>query len=116
MQRPIIRLGGKASTITTFAAILLTVSVNANKTAQDPDLVKREQMVVISRQLGVTCTHCHDPNDYGSRSRPAFGIASDHMRVVSWLNSKQGFAGKPKVDCYLCHRGEPKPQFREPAP
>jgi hypothetical protein len=36
------------------------------------------------------------------------------MRIVEALNGANGFGGKPKADCYLCHRGEAKYAFSEP--
>ena len=89
-------------------------SFAAQRTDVDPDLVMRESMVVMARQLGVTCTHCHDPNNFKSGTMRTHQIAKDHMRVVQVLNGKQGFNGKPRIDCYTCHRGEAVPAYREP--
>lgn len=92
--------------------LFLTTSFAASPTQSDPDIVMRESMVLMARQLGVTCTHCHDPNNFKSNTMRTHALARDHMRVTAWLNSKDGLGGKPKVDCYTCHRGEaaPKPE------
>jgi hypothetical protein len=83
-----------------------------NKAESDPDMVVRQNMIEISKQLGVTCTHCHDAKNFKSTALPTWKVAKDHIRVTQLLNSSQGFNGAPKVDCYTCHRGEirPKPQ------
>lgn len=58
------------------------------KVEADPDLIMRESMVVISRQLGVTCTHCHDASNLKSGKLATFQIAKDHipaMEAPSWF-------------------------------
>ncbi len=102
-----------------LSLMLLAVSVafaaggasrKGDKTERDPDLVTRQTMIQISKQLGVTCTHCHDPKNFRSQSLPAWKISKDHMRVTQLLNSKDGFSGTPKVDCFTCHQGVAKPK------
>jgi hypothetical protein len=94
--------------------LFLATSFAAQQPELDPDLVMRESMVVMARQLGVTCTHCHDPNNFKTTSMRTYRVAKDHLRVTQVLNGKQGFGGKPRVDCYTCHRGEAVPAYREP--
>ncbi|MEQ1879000.1 MAG: hypothetical protein ABL958_20340 [Bdellovibrionia bacterium] len=79
------------------------------------ELAQREAMVKISRQLGVTCNHCHDVKDFKDAKLENFKIAKEHMRVVELLNT-QGFTGKkaPKADCFMCHRGKAMPDYKEP--
>lgn len=74
----------------------------------DADMKIREQMVQISRELGVTCTYCHNSENFKDAKNKNFAIAHDHMRITQVLNSDQGFKGKPKVTCYVCHQGEAK--------
>ena len=83
-----------------------------HKIEKDPDMAVRQNMIEISRQLGVTCTHCHDPKNFQSQALPTWKVAKEHIRVTKLLNSDDGFNGKPNVDCYTCHRGEirPKPE------
>jgi hypothetical protein len=87
-----------------------SVTKSAEKIEHDPDLATRQSMIQISKQLGVTCTHCHDPNNFKSHDLPTWNTAKEHMRVTQVLNSKQGFGGSPKVDCFTCHQGVAKPK------
>jgi hypothetical protein len=81
-----------------------------SKAETDPDFLTRQTMIQISKQLGVTCTHCHDTKNFKSTALPTWKTAKDHMRVVQLLNSKEGFNGSPKVDCFTCHQGMAKPK------
>jgi hypothetical protein len=74
----------------------------------------RQEMIVISRQLGVTCTECHNIQNFPSDEKVSFKIAKDHMRIVEILRTK-GFDGKkgPEASCYMCHQGELKPDYKE---
>ena len=92
-------------------ALFLSYS-EADKESKDWDLQKREEMVRMSRQLGVTCTHCHDVTNLRKTDKPPYKIALDHIRITTLLN-QEGFKGKPKVDCFLCHRGAAKPPYHE---
>lgn len=74
----------------------------------------REQMIVISRQVGVTCTTCHNTDNFKSDKKDSFKIAKEHMKLTQLLidggmNGKTG----PKADCYMCHRGQLKPDYKE---
>jgi hypothetical protein len=75
----------------------------------------RDSMVTISRQLGITCTYCHNTDDFKNSDKPFFKIAKEHMRLTQILIDS-GMDGKsgPKADCYMCHRGQSKPDFKEP--
>lgn len=75
----------------------------------------REQMIVISRQLGVNCLTCHETDNFKSDKKSEFKISKDHMRIVQVLidNGMNGVGGQPKADCYMCHRGELKPAYKE---
>lgn len=77
------------------------------KLDKDEDLAVRENMVSISRQLGVTCTYCHDINNFKFDKKETYAIAREHIRITTLLN-EQGFKGKPRVSCNLCHRGHAK--------
>lgn len=81
----------------------------------DQDLQIRESMIKMSRQLGVTCNHCHDVSNFKSDKMSAFKISKHHMKLVDILNV-QGLGGVKtgKVDCYMCHRGKAVPDFKEP--
>ncbi len=73
----------------------------------------REQMIVISRQLGVTCVHCHDSKNYRDASKKAHQVAKAHMEMVDMINDKFKNTFSAKVDCYSCHKGVAKPEFKE---
>lgn len=75
----------------------------------------REYMVTLTRQLGVTCTTCHSIKNFADDNKPQFRIAKEHMKITQALIDA-GFDGqksRPKADCYMCHRGQLHPDFRE---
>ena len=76
----------------------------------------REEMVVISRELGVTCTECHKVTNFRDESKKSFKVSRDHMKLTQMLKEK-GFDGKkgPMATCYMCHRGKLMPDYKEPA-
>ncbi len=88
--------------------VFIANSADSAKPEPDADMKVREQMVQISRELGVTCTYCHNSENFKDPKNKNFGIARDHIRITQLLNSEQGFKGKPKVTCYVCHQGEAK--------
>ncbi len=82
--------------------------------AEDQEI--RQEMVKISRQLGVECTTCHSSKNFALTDKVEYRVAKEHMRITQTLIDN-GFDGKdkrPKADCYLCHRGEIKPRYKEP--
>ncbi len=76
----------------------------------------RQNMIVISRQLGVTCTECHNMKKLSDDSLKNFQVARDHMKVVEMLKAN-GMDGKkgPEASCYMCHRGQIKIPYKEKA-
>lgn len=88
--------------------------------AQSPAKLKsdeeqmRQLMVTMSRQLGVTCTTCHNTENFRSDKKVEFRIAKEHMKITQLLIDS-GMDGKkgPKASCYMCHRGELKPPYQE---
>lgn len=76
----------------------------------------RVQMADISRQLGVTCVHCHNTRNYRDGSKAAHGIAKSHMEMVDTINEKYKNSFSAKVDCFMCHKGQAKPEFKEKLP
>lgn len=75
----------------------------------------RDDMVVISRQLGVTCTECHNVSNFASGDKKSFKVGKDHMKLTQMLKDN-GFDGKkgPMASCYMCHRGKLIPEYKEP--
>lgn len=85
------------------------------KALKAADEALRQQMMVISRQLGVTCTTCHTTKNFASNDKHEFKIAKDHMTITQLLID-HGFDGRdkrPKADCFMCHRGKLKPDYVE---
>ncbi|MBL7542354.1 MAG: photosynthetic reaction center cytochrome c subunit [Bdellovibrionaceae bacterium] len=99
----------------------IIVLVSSLATTQTPDKLKRtedevrQEMIKISRQLGVTCTECHSTKNFKSDEKPGFKIALVHMKMVDMLK-QQGLSGKgsePEASCYTCHRGQLKFEYKE---
>lgn len=86
---------------------------SASKIKTNEDQV-RQEMIVISRQLGVTCAECHNIQNFASDEKKTFKVAKEHLRIVETLRGK-GFDGKkgPEATCYMCHQGELHPEFKE---
>ena len=90
--------------------------------AQSPQKLKaqedemRAQMMTMSRHLGVTCTTCHKTENFKSDEIPAFKVAKAHIKLTQLLidNGLDGSAkDRPKADCYMCHRGQLVPDYKE---
>lgn len=77
----------------------------------------RQSMVTISRELGVTCTECHNVQNFQESSKKNFKVGLEHMKLTQMLK-ENGFDGKkgPEATCYMCHRGKLRPDFKEPVP
>ena len=76
----------------------------------------RQQMITISRELGVTCTECHKVTNFKDDSKKTFKVGKEHMKLTQMLKEK-GLDGKkgPEATCYMCHRGKLMPDYKEPA-
>ncbi len=96
-----------------FVALLLFIAEGRLEALPeaDSDLIVREQMLQISKELGVTCTFCHNSENFKDAKNKNYNIARDHFRVLRMLNSEQGLNDKPKVSCYVCHQGKAKFTF-----
>lgn len=89
--------------------------------AQSPQKLKsqeeeiRQSMITISRQLGVTCSKCHNTENFKSDEKVPFKVAKEHLKLTQLLidNGMDGKNGTQKADCYMCHRGQLKPDSRE---
>lgn len=79
------------------------------------DRLLRIMEMGFSKSLGVNCTHCHNPNDWGSEEKPQKQIARDMMAMVGKINSEllrtieNLDSENPTVNCTTCHRGQVKP-------
>lgn len=80
----------------------------------------RERMMNWSRQLGVTCIHCHNLDNFKDDTKLTFKVANKHFQMVKVLQNEvfndrdKGNELKVKVDCYMCHRGKDIPAYQEP--
>lgn len=75
----------------------------------------REEMIVISRELGVTCNACHNVQNFKADDKKSFKVGKEHMKLTQMLRDN-GLDGKkgPKATCYMCHRGKLVPDYKEP--
>ncbi len=68
-----------------------------------------------SNSLGVTCTHCHNPDDWGSDEKLEKEITREMWRMTGKINSEMLPAiadlsdRNAVVNCTTCHRGDIKP-------
>ncbi len=68
-----------------------------------------------SRALGVSCAHCHVPDQWEKDDKPAKQIARDmstmaHTIVFDLLRNINGLKDRnPLINCTTCHRGQVKP-------
>ncbi|MEZ5428669.1 MAG: c-type cytochrome [Pyrinomonadaceae bacterium] len=73
-----------------------------------------------SRSLGVTCTHCHTPENWAAETKPTKQIARDMQLMAAKINEDllkniKGLEGRNAiVNCTTCHRGEVKPALNLP--
>lgn len=67
------------------------------------------------RSLGVTCTHCHNPNNFADEDKPQKQVTRDMMEMAGKINNELLPAISnlesidPTINCTTCHRGEVKP-------
>ena len=105
-----------------FAGMILILLLTPPSQSQSANSVKTQDeemrlyMVNISRQLNVTCTTCHNTTNFKSDDKLPFKVAKEHMKITQLLIDN-GMDGKKsaKADCYMCHRGELKAAYKEPA-
>jgi hypothetical protein len=65
-------------------------------------------MESFSRSLGVDCSHCHVADDYSKDDKPAKQTARKMLGMVGSI-SREIYKGPTAVNCYTCHKGQPKP-------
>ena len=65
-------------------------------------------MNFMAGSLGVSCNHCHVPNQFAKEDKPAKQIARQHLQMMRVVNDAN-FEGKTVVNCMSCHRGELRP-------
>ena len=68
-----------------------------------------------SRSLGVSCIHCHVPDQWEKDDKPAKQIARDMSKmartiIFDLLRNIDGLKDRtPLINCTTCHRGQLKP-------
>lgn len=73
-----------------------------------------------SRSLGVDCTHCHTPDNFGAETKEEKQIARDMMKMAGTIsndllkNMKSLGGRRAVVNCTTCHRGAVKPATNLP--
>jgi Photosynthetic reaction centre cytochrome C subunit len=65
-------------------------------------------MNFMAGSLGVSCNHCHVPNQFAKDDKPAKQTARIHLQMTRTLNDAN-FGGKTVINCVSCHRGEIHP-------
>jgi Photosynthetic reaction centre cytochrome C subunit len=75
----------------------------------------RIMQIGYSKSLGVSCIHCHVPDQWEKDDKPAKQIARDmskmaHTITFDLLRNIDGLKDRtPLVNCTTCHRGQLKP-------
>lgn len=70
-----------------------------------------------SKALGVSCSHCHNVQDWSSDEKNDKELTIEMVEMTNKINNDlfknmKSFAGKPRtptVGCMTCHRGEAHP-------
>ncbi|MFN7949889.1 MAG: c-type cytochrome [Blastocatellia bacterium] len=65
-------------------------------------------MNFISGALGVTCAHCHVPNQFEKDDKAAKQTARRMIEMTRTLD-RNSFNEAQAITCYTCHRGQPQP-------
>ncbi|MGH9456959.1 MAG: c-type cytochrome [Thermoanaerobaculia bacterium] len=99
-----------------------------------PDDISREELLAtmrgFTRGLGVRCNHCHvvtatEPevqHDFPNDAKETKRVARVMLQMVRQINGTwlervalvRGDAEAPRVTCWTCHRGQPKPEAPPP--
>ena len=92
--------------------ILVLAPVSPGQSARElksEEEVVRQEMARISKELGTTCTECHNLKNFKDDSKKSFKVAAEHMKLVALLRAN-GMDGKkaPEANCFVCHRGSMK--------
>jgi hypothetical protein len=65
-------------------------------------------MAVMSASLGVSCTHCHDTNNWAADTKDPKGVARSMIVMTRDINERH-FEGEQAVTCNSCHQGALRP-------
>lgn len=101
-----------------FLSLILSTWVQAETVTQfvTKEETIRENMIRISRELGVTCATCHNVQNFKSSDMQTYKVSKEHMKITQMLK-ENGFDGKkgPAANCFMCHRGKLMPDYKEPS-
>lgn len=72
-----------------------------------------------SRSLGVTCTHCHTPEDWSSEDKNKKQVAREMWAMQANINSQmlkniKNISERAMINCSTCHRGQTIPALNLP--
>ena len=72
-----------------------------------------------SRSLGVTCTHCHTPEDWANEDKTKKQIAREMWTMQANINTQmlkniKNVSEKATINCTTCHRGQTIPALNLP--
>jgi hypothetical protein len=77
-----------------------------------PKTITKEEMKRVmkaqSRDLGVDCEHCHDPDDM-AKDTDHKKIARSMMKMTAEINTKWIKDKDAQVTCGTCHQGKAEP-------
>ena len=72
-------------------------------------------MLAMRDLLGVDCNYCHTPHSWASDEKKTKLETRMMFHLTEFINNDL-FAGKERVNCWTCHRGQPKaPAYPAPA-
>lgn len=96
-----------------FTSITLSAQTIDKIKKSEDDI--RQEMIKISRQLGVTCTECHSTKNFKSTEKPSYKVSLTHLKMTALLkrNGLSGKNGEPEATCFTCHRGQLKFEHQE---
>jgi hypothetical protein len=67
------------------------------------------QMGVFTASLGVGCSYCHDPNNWGWDDSPMKAAARRMRGMIGGINKHFAGVRNPEIGCMACHQGNIKP-------
>jgi hypothetical protein len=79
------------------------------ETAYNGDSSLALQMGVFTASLGVGCSFCHDPENWGSDENPRKAVGRRMRGMVGGINKHFAGVKNPQIGCIACHQGKPKP-------
>jgi hypothetical protein len=93
-------------------SVFKNIQMPALKPMRSGQLV-RAMNLGFARSLGVSCTHCHDTNDWASDAKRPKAVARLMIRMTNQLTQQiralEGVNQTATVTCTTCHRGSVKP-------